>query len=128
MVSATTPQPGGIIMVNILTVSLTVAGLFFFFATTIGVLRFPDFYTRMHAAGKGDTLSSLLILLALAIYNLHHISGANILVAIKIIFILLFIFLASPTATHAIIDAGYESEVKPWEKEHGHGGEDDLAD
>ena len=104
------------LMINYLTAALMLSGLFFFFATTVGLLRFPDFYTRMHAAGKGDTLSSLLILLGLAIYNLHHVSAGNILVAIKILFILMFIFLASPTATHAIIDAGYESEVKPWVK------------
>ncbi len=115
-------------MINTLTITLTVAGLFFFFATTVGVLRFPDFYTRMHAAGKGDTLSSLLILVGLALYNLHHISAGNILVTIKIIFILMFIFLASPTATHAIIDAGYESEIKPWTKKINREGKDDLAD
>ena len=103
-------------MINYITVILIVAGLFFFLATTVGLLRFPDFYTRMHAAGKGDTLSSLLVLSGLAIYNLHHISAGNILVSIKILFILMFIFLASPTATHAIIDAGYESEIKPWVK------------
>ena len=103
-------------MINYLTMALMIAGLFFFFATTIGLLRFPDFYSRMHAAGKGDTLSSLLILLGLAIYNLHHISAGSILVSIKIIFILMFIFLANPTATHAIIDAGYGSEVRPWVK------------
>ena len=57
-----------------------------------------------------------LILIGLAIYNLHHISTGSILVTIKILFIVMFIFLASPTATHAIIDAGYESEIKPWEK------------
>ena len=35
-------------------------GLVFFLGTTIGLLRFPDFYTRMHAAGKGDTLSTVM--------------------------------------------------------------------
>ena len=50
---------------DIVVIVLTVTGLLFFFATTIGLLRLPDFYSRMHAAGKGDTLSSLLILLAL---------------------------------------------------------------
>ena len=115
-------------MINYLTAALMLAGLFFFFATTVGLLRFPDFYTRMHAAGKGDTLSSLLILLGLAIYNLQHISAGNLLVAVKILFILMFIFLASPTATHAIIDAGYESEVKPWSKKiNPEEEEDDLA-
>ena len=115
-------------MINALTITLMAAGLFFFFATTIGVLRFPDFYSRMHAAGKGDTLSSLLILLGLAIYNLHHLTAGNVLVSIKIIIILVFIFLASPTATHAIIDAGYESELKPWvKKDNGEETDDDLA-
>lgn len=103
-------------MIDILVVVFTIAGLFFFFATTIGILRFPDFYSRMHAAGKGDTLSSLLMLIGLAIYQLHHFSTADVLVAIKIIFISIFIFFTSPTATHAIIDAGYESGVKPWTK------------
>jgi multicomponent Na+:H+ antiporter subunit G len=106
-------------MINYLTMTLMLAGLFFFFATTVGLLRFPDFYTRMHAAGKGDTLSSLLILLGLAIYNLDHITASNLLVSVKILFVLMFIFLASPTATHAIIDAGYESEVKPWARRTG---------
>ena len=41
---------------------LIVVGLVFFLGTSIGLLRFPDFYTRMHAAGKGDTLSTVLIL------------------------------------------------------------------
>jgi multicomponent Na+:H+ antiporter subunit G len=95
---------------------LTLAGLIFFSATTIGILRFPDFYSRMHAAGKGDTLSSLLMLLALVLYNFHEINLGNLLVAMKILLIVVFIFMASPTATHAITDAGYESGVKPWTK------------
>ncbi|MBU0673835.1 MAG: monovalent cation/H(+) antiporter subunit G [Proteobacteria bacterium] len=101
-------------MLNSLTIVLTISGLFFFFATTMGILRFPDFYTRMHAAGKGDTLSSTLMLLGLAIYHLNHFSMGDFLASVKIMLILVFIFLASPTATHAIIDAGYESGVAPW--------------
>ena len=92
-------------------------GLFFFTTTTIGILRFPDFYSRMHAAGKGDTLSSLLVLMGLALYNLHHLSVDTLLVSIKIMFILVFIFMASPAATHHIIEAGYDAGIKPWSKE-----------
>ena len=103
-------------MIDVITIVFLVSGLFFYFATTIGLLRFPDFYSRMHAAGKGDTLSSLLMLLGLAMYNLHHFSVNEVLVSIKIIFISIFIFLASPTATHAIIDAGFDSGVRPWTK------------
>lgn len=102
---------------DIVVMLLTAAGLLFFFATTVGLLRFPDFYSRMHAAGKGDTLSSLLMLLALALYNFHEANLANLLIAIKILLIVVFIFMASPTATHAITDAAFESGVKPWTKE-----------
>jgi len=101
---------------EIAVIILTISGLLFFFATTVGILRFPDFYSRMHAAGKGDTLSSLLMLLALMLYNFHEFTLANLLVAMKILLIVVFIFMASPTATHAITDAGYESGVKPWTK------------
>ncbi len=115
-------------MINGITVILVSAGLFFFFATTIGLLRFPDFYSRMHAAGKGDILSSLLLLTGLALYNLHHFSVNELLVSLKIILISVFIFLASPTATHAIIDAGFESGVMPWTKKEKMGDkEDDMA-
>jgi multicomponent Na+:H+ antiporter subunit G len=104
-------------IMDILVIILIITGLLFFFATTVGLLRFPDFYSRMHAAGKGDTLSSLLLLLALVIYNFHEINLANLLVGTKILLIVVFIFMASPTATHAITDAGFESGVKPWTKE-----------
>jgi len=102
---------------TIAVIVLTLTGILFFFATTVGILRFPDFYSRMHAAGKGDTLSSLLMLLALILYNFHEVNLANLLLALKILLIVIFIFMASPTATHAIVDAGFESGVKPWEKE-----------
>ena len=104
-------------MINVLTIIFIAIGFFFFFATTVGILRFPGFYARMHAAGKGDTISPMLMLIGLAIYNLHHFSGASVLVSIKIMLISVFIFLASPTATHAIMDAGYESGVIPWQKD-----------
>ncbi|MDA3972165.1 MAG: monovalent cation/H(+) antiporter subunit G [Desulfobulbaceae bacterium] len=101
-------------MLDIIVIALMVTGLFFFFGTTIGLHRFPDFYTRMHAAGKGDTLSSILLLSGLALYNLHHLSPDTVQVSLKIMFICVVIFITSPTATHAIMDAGYESKVKYW--------------
>ena len=101
---------------NIAVIVLTVTGLVFFFATTVGILRFPDFYSRMHAAGKGDTLSSMLMLLPLVLYNFHEANLANLLLAMKILLIGVFIFMASPTATHAIVDAGFEAGAKPWVK------------
>ncbi len=103
-------------MLNGLVITLMLIGLFFFFGTSVGLIRFPDFYSRMHAAGKGDTLSTALLLTGLALYHLHHFSLDNILVSLKILSIVLFVFLASPTATHAIMDAGFEAGVKHWTK------------
>ena len=112
-------------IINVLTIVFLGAGLFFFFATTLGLLRFPGFYARMHAAGKGDTLSPLLMLLGLILYNTHQVTAEILLVDLKIVFISIFIFLASPTATHAIIDAGYESGIVQWREEETQS--DDLA-
>lgn len=110
---------------NVIVIILLAAGFLFFIATTVGILRFPDFYSRMHAAGKGDISSSLLMLIGLALYNFHYLSINEILVSLKIILIAVFIFLASPTATHAILAAGFESGVKPWTKEGNREGRDD---
>jgi len=98
----------------LVSVVLVVAGLFFFFGASVGLIRFPDFYTRMHAAGKGDTLSTLLILSGAAVYYLHD--GADftrILVALKILSICAFIALTSPTSTHALMKAGFDDGIEP---------------
>ena len=52
-----------------LAVILVCSGAFFLFMGAVGLLRFPDFFTRMHAAGKCDTLGSLLLLTGLACYR-----------------------------------------------------------
>lgn len=91
-------------------------GLFFFTGGAIGILRFPDFYSRLHPAGKLDTLGSVLAMTALALFTLHHFSLGTLLTSIKIIMILVFVFLASPTATHAIVDAGVRAGLAPWIK------------
>lgn len=99
---------------------LIAAGIFFFTTATIGILRFPDCYTRMHAAGKGDTLGALLLLTGLALYNLHDgFSLAAVFVSLKILFIGIFIFIANPTAGHAIVKAALDADVKPWTGKEG---------
>jgi len=95
---------------------LIAIGLLFFLGTTIGLLRFPDFYSRMHAAGKGDTLSTVLILFG-CICLVSTQGGMSCLLALKILLIINFIFIGSPTATHAMMDAGNKAGAKPWEKE-----------
>ncbi|MDK2848313.1 MAG: multicomponent Na+:H+ antiporter subunit [Desulfuromonadales bacterium] len=95
---------------------LVVAGIFFFAVGVLGVLRFPDFYTRLHAAGKCDSLAAVLVIFGIALYNLVDFSPLNLLVSLKILAIAAFVFVASPTATHAVTEAALIIGVEPWTK------------
>ena len=86
-------------------------GCFFFFTSVIGLLRFPDMFTRMHATGKCDTLAVLLIMGGLII---HH--GIN-LDSFKLLLMVIFIYIANPTATHALSRAAFRLGIKPWTKD-----------
>lgn len=86
------------------------AGCFFTIVAAIGVVRFPDFYSRIHPAGKADTLGQGLILLGLIIHE-----GLTF-VSVKLLMIIVFIFIVNPTATHAIVKAAYLAGIKPWQK------------
>ena len=101
---------------DILVTILLVIGLVFFTGGGVGILRFPDFYSRLHPAGKLDTVASLLMIFALALYNLHHFSIGNLLTALKLVLIVVFLFLSSPTAIHGIVDAGIRAGLAPWTK------------
>lgn len=107
------------IPVLIVVIFFVSAGVFFFLAATIGFLRFPDFYSRMHATGKGDTLGLLLSLIGLSIYNLYDNPSwyLGVVQSLKLISIAAFWFLASPTATHALLRSAFESGVMPWTKD-----------
>jgi len=73
----------------------------------IGIHRFPDFYTRLHAAGTTDTLCAILILLGLGFQ-----SGMN-LDTFKLFLIFIFLFFTSPTASHALASAAMHGGIKP---------------
>lgn len=105
-------------ILNIIVIIMVLTGLFFFITATIGLLRFPDFYCKLQATGKGDTLGAVLILLGVIIYILkENFSFSTILVSLKIFFIIFFIFLANPTATHALTKAGLDIGIIPLKKE-----------
>ena len=101
---------------DIIVLILFACGLFFFSGGAVGIIRFPDFYSRLHPAGKLDTLGLLLTMTGLALYNLHHFSFGALLTSLKILLIVVFVFLSSPTATHAIVDAGVRAGLAPWMK------------
>jgi multicomponent Na+:H+ antiporter subunit G len=104
-------------MIDIIAVILLFCGLFFFTGGAVGIIRFPDFYSRLHPAGKCDTTGILFSLSALALYSLHDFSLHAVLTSLKILLIVVFIFITSPTATHAIVDAGVRAGLSPWAKE-----------
>jgi len=103
-------------MINIVATVLIATGILVLAFGVIGILRLPDFYTRMHAAGKTDSLGAVLVVLGFVLYNGQSLSPADLLVSLKILFIAVFIFIASPTATHAVMQTAIALGVKPWSK------------
>ena len=73
----------------------------------LGVYRMPDFYTRLHAASIIDTLGAMLILFGLILYY-----GLNI-VSLKLLLILIFILITTPTAAHALAKSALHGNLKP---------------
>jgi multicomponent Na+:H+ antiporter subunit G len=102
---------------NILVIIILIMGLLFFTGGAVGIIRFPDFYSRLHPAGKLDTMGLLMTMSAMALYSIHDFSQAALLTSLKIMLIVVFVFITSPTATHAIVDAGFRAGLIPWVKE-----------
>jgi len=98
---------------TVLAIILLVCGVFFLTVSSIGVVRLPDFYTRIHAVGKSETLGAMLVLAGLAVYNGFEISSG------KLVIMLVFVFVANPTATHAIGRAALRSGLQPWVRKTG---------
>ena len=73
----------------------------------IGIHRFPDFYSRLHAAGTTDTLCAIFVLLGLGLQ-----AGLS-LDAFKLFLIFVFLFFTSPTASHALASAARHGGLKP---------------
>lgn len=84
-----------------------VAGGLFCIVGAVGMLRMPDFYTRMHAASVIETLGGGLILLGLML------QAGFTLVAVKLLIVALLIFFASPTAAHALARAAMARGLQP---------------
>ncbi len=102
-------------MTIIITIML-ITGLIFFAGGSIGIIRFPDFYSRLHPAGKLDTGGLVITMSALALYTIQPLSLSAVFTSAKIILIVVFVFITSPTAIHSIVDAGVRAGLKPWEK------------
>lgn len=87
---------------------LLVFGGFLCISGAVGLLRFPDFYTRMHAASVTDSLATAMIFIGL------FIQAESWLIQMKLVIILLFLLLTSPTAGHALAKAALHAGLEPW--------------
>ncbi len=92
---------------DLLSWACLLAGGFFCIVGAVGMLRMPDFYTRMHAASVVDTLGAGLVLLGLLL------QAGPTLVAVKLLMLGGLIFFASPTATHALARAALARGLQP---------------
>jgi multicomponent Na+:H+ antiporter subunit G len=95
------------VIVDIISWVLLGAGSFFLLVGGIGLLRLPDFFTRLHAAGITDTAGAGLMLVGLMLQ-----SGLT-LVTVKLLLALFFIIFTCPTACHALAKAALHEGLKP---------------
>jgi multicomponent Na+:H+ antiporter subunit G len=93
--------------VNLASWVLIAAGSTFCMVGALGLLRMPDFFTRMHAASLIDTLGAGLLLLGMIL------QAGFTLVTAKLLMIALLLFFTSPTATHALARAARARGVEP---------------
>ncbi|MDG1456055.1 MAG: monovalent cation/H(+) antiporter subunit G [Planctomycetota bacterium] len=93
--------------------ALMILGGFFAFSGSLGILRLPDFYSRLHPAGTSDTLGQLLILGGLSLKVILDSSGDGLSVG-KLVAISLLLFVTTPASTHAISRVAQLSGIKPW--------------
>ena len=94
---------------------LLLVGAIFAVIGGIGVIRLPDFFSRIHGAGITDTLGAGLILAGLMV------QGGFSLVTVKLILILIFLLYTSPTSTYALANAAFHRGQKPQLGKPGHG-------
>ena len=84
------------LILDIISSILLLAGVFFGLSGAIGLFKFPDFFTRVHAASVTDSMAAILIIGGLLLQTSPDLNTA------KLLFILIFLMITSPTASHAL--------------------------
>ena len=95
------------VVIEITSAICLLIGSFLCVSGGVGILRFPDFYTRMHAVGVTDTLGAGMILIGLILLS------QDALVTAKLVMILLMTLFINPTASHALAKAAIHNGLKP---------------
>lgn len=96
------------LLLQIFSFACLAAGAFAVTAGGLGVLRMPDVYSRLHAAGVTDTLGAGLVLFGLCLYSPLGIN------TLKLLLILGFLWLTSPVFSHVLVKVAFGSGVCPW--------------
>lgn len=91
---------------EILVIVFILVGLVLITISAVGVVRLPDFYTRLHASGIGETLGILIAFIGLAIYQ-----GPD-LISLKLFIIAFVVYLFNPVGTHMLGRAALRSHLK----------------
>lgn len=94
-------------IILILSWILIFTGIFLCFTAVLGLLRLPDLYTRIHAAGISDTYG-----VGLVVFGLILQTGIS-LISFKLIFIVLLLWYTSPISSHSLLKAAYQSKLLP---------------
>ncbi|MEN8166560.1 MAG: monovalent cation/H(+) antiporter subunit G [Pseudomonadota bacterium] len=93
-----------------LTLFLLLAGAGFFLAGTLGLLRFPDVYTRLHALTKADNVGLGLVVAGLAL------QAESWAVVGKLLLIWLLVLMASASVAHLVARTALRKGIKPWKR------------
>ena len=94
-------------IINIISLTLMAVGSFFMLSGSLGILRMPDFFTRVHPSALIDSFGAPLVLVGAAIHF-----GFSFL-TLKIILLVFLLLITHPTATHALCQAALKGKLKP---------------
>lgn len=101
------------LLLDVVSSFLLIAGVFFGLSGAIGIFKFPDFFTRIHAASITDSITTLLIVGGLLLQTSFDLNTA------KLIFILVFLMITSPTASHALAKSARHGGIATLDEEKG---------
>ena len=92
-------------LLDVLSWASILTGLFFVLTGALGVLRMPDVFTRLHAAGMTDTMGAGFLVLGMCLQT-----GWS-LVSLRFVLVYAFLLFTSPIATHAVARAAHTGRV-----------------
>ncbi len=98
------------VAIDAASIALLITGVFFFCSGTVGLLRFPDVYTRLHALSKADTLALGMICASLALQS------GSVLMTLKLLLISLLVTVAGATSASLIAGAALARGIRPWKR------------